>query len=126
MIKLLEQTRRHDITFNRNGRILITARVARLLDLRPGDCINIGIDNGECLLYVSRLDSPVGRHVAQCYPTKRNSRHFRASSVELSRRFLNFANVHEDQVSFMIGNRICKSINGHVAVFLPIIYKMPL
>ncbi len=126
MIKLLEHTRRPDITFNRNGRILITARVAQLLDLRPGDCINIGVENGECLLYASRLDNPLGRHVAQCYPTKRNSRHFCVSSVELSRGFLDFANVQKDKASFMIGERICKSSNGHVGVFLPIIYKMPL
>ena len=41
MIKLLQRTRRPDITFCRNGRISITARVVRLLSLQPGDSINI-------------------------------------------------------------------------------------
>ena len=43
MIKLLEHTRKPDITFNRNGIIQITSRLARALSLCPGDAINISI-----------------------------------------------------------------------------------
>ena len=49
---LLEKSRKADISFHRNGKIDITARVARLLSLRRGDVIDVGVDNTECFLYV--------------------------------------------------------------------------
>lgn len=49
MIKLLEHTRRPDISFYRNGTIRIAARVSRMLSLSPGDVINIAVTEGEYL-----------------------------------------------------------------------------
>ena len=54
MKHLLENTRRHDITFNASGRIEISSRVTRELDLKPGDVIDIAVDERtrEVYLYV--------------------------------------------------------------------------
>ena len=52
MENIIERTRRKDITFYKSGRIDITARVARILNLKQGDSINISKDeNGEFLLF---------------------------------------------------------------------------
>lgn len=122
MIKLLEHTRRPDITFCRNGRILITARVARILSLRPGDTINVACLDREYLLYAVRHDNNVGRHVAQCYPTKKRSRNYCANSVELCRSMLSIAGVSTDRVSLMAGEPITRN----ETVYLPIITQCPL
>ena len=66
----LENTRRPDITFNTDGRIDITARVAKALSLHPGDVIDIAHDGGEYLLYVKHHNA-IGRHEAQCHPTNK-------------------------------------------------------
>lgn len=122
MVKLLEHTRRPDITFCRNGRILITARVARILSIRSGDTINIALSDGEHLLYAVHHDKAIGRHVARCYPTKKRSRNFCANSVELCRAVLSIAKVSTDRVSLMAGEPITRNDT----VYLPIITRCPL
>lgn len=122
MIKLLQRTRRPDITFCRNGRISITARVVRLLSLQPGDSINIAFHLGECYLLASRHTDAIGRHIAQCYPTKKGSRNYCANSVTLARLMLDNCKVQGERASFMVGKEEMR--NGEVC--LPIIYKMPL
>lgn len=122
MIKLLVNTRRPDITFSRNGRIHITARVARMLSLQPGDNINIAHDHGEYLLFATHRDNTIGRHVAQCWPTKKGSRNFCANSVTLCRLLLSESNISADKAAFMVGEPICKEGN----IFAPIITKLPL
>ena len=75
MVSLLNNTRRPDVTFHADGRIDITARLAKMLDLHDGDVINIANDKSEYFLYVQhRADNLVGRHEAQCYPTNRRGR----------------------------------------------------
>lgn len=120
MIRLLDKTRRHDITFYRNGRILITARVVRMLGLSPGDSINIAITDGEYLLYA--LHNPFGRHEAQCYPTKRGSHNFCANSARLTRAVLDASRTSASRASFMIGEQI---IIQHT-LYCPIIIRHPL
>ena len=122
MIKLLQHTRRPDITFCRNGRILITARVAHILSLSPGDSINVAFIDLEYLLYAVRHENNIGRHVAQCYPTKKHSRNYCANSVELCRYMLSIANVSTDRVSLMAGEPITRNDT----VYIPIIYQCPL
>lgn len=122
MIKLLQRTRRPDITFSRDGRISVTARVARLLSLRPGDSINVAFHLGECYLMASRNGNAVGRHVARCYPTKKGSRNCRANSVTLCRLMLDACGIRGQRASFMAGE--AETPDGEV--YLPIIYKSPL
>lgn len=122
MIKLLQRTRRPDITFCRNGRISLTARVVRLLSLRPGDGINIVFHLDECYLTASRNAGAIGRHIASCHPTKKGSLNYCANSVLLARLMLERCNVRERRASFIVGKE--EVIDGEV--YLPIIYKMPL
>lgn len=104
MKKLLEHTRRPDISFCRKrGTIRITARVARVLTLRPGDAINISVSNGEYLLHAIHLVNNIGRHEAQCYPSKKGSNNYCAYSVRLSRSLLDAVNVKADKVAYMVG-----------------------
>lgn len=122
MIKLLERTRRPDITFSRNGRISITARVVRLLSLQPGDSINVAFHLGECYLLAARHDNAIGRHIAQCYPTKKGSRNYCANSVMLCRLMLDNCRIREQRASFMVGQ--AEKRDGETV--LPIIFKHPL
>ena len=82
---VLGNTRRPDVTFYTNGRIDITARAARLLNLHDGDVIDIASIDGECYLYVKHLGSDVtGRHQAAVHATKRGSRNYRCHSIKLA------------------------------------------
>lgn len=132
MKKLLEHTRRPDISFNRNGTIRITARVARILSLCPGDTINIAVSNGgnpdqpahgatrtspaEYLLYATHHVNNTGRHEAQCYPTKTGSKNFCANSVRLCRSLLDSVGVKADKASFMIGEAFERGDTTYLAI----------
>lgn len=120
MINLLRQSRRPDITFSRDGRIFITAKVAAMLDLRSGDCVNIAGDNGEFLLFATRHTN--GRHRATVHPTKQGSHNFCANSVDLCRALFDAVGVTTDRVSYMIGDPIVIADQK----YLPIITRLPL
>lgn len=84
MVSLLGNTRRPDISFYRDGRIDITSRVARSLELCDGDVIDVMKHKSEFYLYVRYRNYEIlGKHEAQCHSTKRHSNHFRAHSVRL-------------------------------------------
>ena len=120
MQPLLEHTRRHDITFCRNGIIRITARVARVLDISPGDSINIACYGGEYLLFATRHN--VGRHEGQCRPTKKGSGNFCANSARLCRSLFESLGLSCEKASFMAGEKI--TLAG--STFLPIITSAPM
>ena len=87
-------TRRPDITFYRNGRIDITARIANIIGLRAGDVIDIGRERGELYLYrLHKYETLIGRHEAQCMSTHKGrlhpSRNLRAFSKRLTDCILN-------------------------------------
>lgn len=82
---ILGNTRRPDVSFYSNGRIDITARAAKQLNLHDGDVVDIAAIDGECYIYVKHLGTDVmGRHEAACYPTKRGSNNYRCHSVRLT------------------------------------------
>lgn len=123
MIKLLEHTRRPDISFSRKrGTIRITAKVARVLALRPGDSINIAVSNGEYLLHAVPLVNNFGRHEAQCYPTKKGSHNYCANSVRLCRSLLDSVGIKADKVAYMVGEAF---VRGNTT-YVPIITLHPL
>ncbi len=122
MNKLLKQTRRPDISFACNGRIRITARVARALSLRPGDVINIAVDGGEYLLHAIRIDDAVGRYEAQCYPTKKGTDSYCANSVRLCRSMLAAAGPGATLAAYAVG----LPIQRDSITYLPIITRRPL
>jgi hypothetical protein len=126
MKHLLDNTRRHDITFNADGRIEISARATRALDLHPGDVIDVAIDEvgRECYLYIKhRAEKLSGRHKAQCHVT--NSRvkkcnSLRAHSVELCRKVLDMRGISSNQARLPVGDVV--AIDG-INSALPIIIR---
>lgn len=122
MIKLLEHTRRPDISFNRDGTIRITARVARTLCLCPGDSINIAVSGGEYLLHAIHHSTDFGRHVAQCFPSKRGSNNLCARSVALCRSLFDMAGITTNRASFIVGEKIERA----GTIYVPIITRYPL
>lgn len=84
MESLLGNTRRPDVSFYRDGRIDITSRVAKSLNLSAGDVIDVMKHGSEFYLYVRYRNFEIlGKHEAQCHSTKRRSNHFRAHSIRL-------------------------------------------
>lgn len=111
MKHLLDNTRRHDITFNADGRIEISAHITRALDLRPGDVIDVAVDerHRECYLYVKyRAQQLSGRHRAQCYRTGRGRtcNSLRAHSVELCRQMLDMRGCSASQARLPVGDPV--------------------
>lgn len=123
MVRLLQNSRRPDISFNRsNGLIRINARLAKTLHLQPGDTINIMQDNGEFLLYAIHLDNPIGQHEPHCYPTKKGSHNYCAKSVRLCRAMMTATGTSTVKVSYIVGSPILRGGTTYV----PIITKLPL
>lgn len=87
--KVISATRRSDITFHRDGRIDITAHVAKILDMHDGDVINIaevGDRFTEHFLYVARrAQETCGRHAATCRPVKNGGNYLRTYCRSLAR-----------------------------------------
>lgn len=104
--RVLGDTRRADIRFNACGRVDISARVARMLDLSPGDVIDVatcGVPT-EYYLYVAlRAEEAVGRHEAAVFPTNRSGKHSRTYSRRLCRVMIGLAGT-SGPVSFASGN----------------------
>ena len=79
MHSILNITRRPDVTFYPSGRIDITSRIAKVLNLCEGDVIDIAVNGCEYQLYVKhKADSYVGSHEAT------GSRNFRCYSKRLT------------------------------------------
>ena len=99
MTTLLPNTRRPDVSFYANGRIDITARVAKMLSLHENDVIDIALQGGEYLLYRKyKAESLIGRHEAQCHVTKRGlfrSNNIRAYSKRLCAAMLKASGTHQ-------------------------------
>ncbi len=125
MFNLLVNTRRPDVSFNRNGKIRLTARVVRMLSMSPGDSINIAVNDGEYLLHSTPhdADETLRRFEAKCYPSKRGGgKHYCANSVRLCRSLLSSIGCTADKVSFIVGDAI--EMNGKI--YLPIITQYQL
>lgn len=123
MDALLQNQRRPDISFSRRrGIISVSARVARALDLSPGDALVVTRTGAEYLLHAIRPQCLVGRFEAQCYPTKKGSRNFRAYCVRLCRAVLDEAGITADMAAFAVGHPLVH----HGKTFLPIITLNPI
>lgn len=125
MFNLLVHTRRPDVSFSRNGKIRLTARVVRMLSMSPGDSINIAVNDGEYLLHsISHdLNESLMRFEAKCYPSKRGrGKNYCANSVRLCRSLLASIGCDADKVAFNVGDAV--EMNGKI--YLPIITLNPL
>lgn len=119
MKSILGNTRKADITFSRNGRINISARVSKSLGLTNGDIIDIieDQDQEEFYLYVKYRSPVVGRHEGKVFRSNKSGHYFVASSITLCRYILSKCNVNE-RVSLSCGSPITLSSFG---IALPII-----
>ncbi len=123
MTSIHANTRRHDVTFHANGRIDITARVAKVLHLQRGDVINVRTDdNGEPVLYVHlRAHERIGRNDGAVFPTyqgKRSANNFRTYSRRICQYILQIAGT-TNIARLTLGLPITK---GDTTI-IPIIYK---
>ena len=88
---IIPTTRRGDVTFHPNGRIDLTAHVSKVLNLHPGDVVNIAEDDehpDEHFLYVSRrCAQTTGRHSCTCRRVKAGN-YLRIFSKSLSNHIL--------------------------------------
>ena len=88
-------SRKPDISFYRSGRIDITSKLSKRLDLEAGDVIDIGFDGMEYYLYVmAKGANIIGRHEAVCRPTNPECprcRNLRAYSRRLCERIIRAA-----------------------------------
>lgn len=85
MQSILVNTRKPDVVFHRGGRISISARVSKALNLAHGDVIDIMEGEEETYLYV-RLRAPVvGRHEGRVFRSNKKGYHCVASSITLCR-----------------------------------------
>lgn len=93
MESIMKTIRRPDLIFRPDGHFDLSARVTRILDLHPGDAIDILSDGTELYLYIAHRSNDVNdaRYLTRVYPTKNKSRHFRGASVQLCRSILALA-----------------------------------
>ncbi len=126
MTDLISNTRRPDVSFYSNGRVDITARVAKELRIETGDVINISTDGYEYLLYVKmKADNVRGAHEAVCYPTsRRNTHNFRAHSIRLARAVIDIVGVHLGEARLPVGKSYFSKELGSIVV--PLITRNPL
>ncbi len=119
MQSILGNTRKADIVFRSSGRIDITARVAKSLDLQHGDVIDIALGGGEWYLYVKHRAPKVGRHEGMAFRSNTKGNHYRVWSKTLCNAVLNECKV-SDKVKLCVGTPVNLHIYG---VALPIIIK---
>lgn len=123
---ILKQTRRHDVVFCRDGIIRISANIAKILDIQPGDCINIDADRGEYLLYIYHRASVVHPELAQypaaCHKAKANCRNMVTRCKTLANAILDIAGVQDFKAGFYCGEPVDKDQHR----YLPIITRNPL
>lgn len=122
MIKLLDHTRRPDVSFSRDGTITITSRVARALKLTRGDSVNIALRDGEYLLHAVPHQSSPGRFEARCYPANKRDRYFRANSARLCRALLDAVGFTGRRAAYAVG----EPLEVGCVTYVPIITALPL
>lgn len=88
MQSILKSNRRPDISFSQSGQINLSAHVVKALNLQPGDAIDIKTDGFEYYLYVRSPATPGARYEAQCFPSNKKGKHFRAYSRRLCKAML--------------------------------------
>lgn len=87
--KLIPNNRRADISFRQNGRIDISARVAKSVGIKKGDVINIKKINGEFYLYVAvPSDQCCGNYSARCTQPNAASKNLRVWCSEICKSIL--------------------------------------
>ena len=89
MKSILLNSRKHDISFHANGKIDISAHIARKLSLAPGDVIDIVQTGGKWYLYVKlHAGTYAGRHTGAVWSTAHGKGTFRTWSKTMTKAVL--------------------------------------
>ena len=123
MKSLLSNTRRAEVTFADSGQISISARVARIIDARPGDAIDVLCDGSDFYLYVSHRAKEMrgARYEATCYPAVRGGQHIRANSRRLCETILDICRRHR-RVALPVGET---RIDSHGRTLITLLTCLP-
>ncbi|MBD5210977.1 MAG: hypothetical protein HDS77_06905 [Bacteroidales bacterium] len=124
MTSILNNSRRPDITVNISGRIDITSRIVKLLNMQAGDVVDVCQHGVEYFLYVRRTSQEiVGRHEGLCFPTSRGGRgSYRTWSVRLAKALRDVCGKEDYIVRFPCGE--AQVIDEKI--YVPIIVRNPL
>lgn len=128
MTSLLDDSRKPDITFHSSGRIDITARVVKLLEICQGDVIDVMTDGLEYMLYVRHRAANIsGAHEAQCYPTNRGrrTRNFRCHSRRLCQTLIAKVKPSASELRLTAGELVNRP-DLTCKVLVPLITRNPL
>lgn len=123
MKSVLGNTRKPDLIFHKNGRINVSARVARLLNITHGDIVDIMELTEEYYLYVRGRAPHVGRHEGMAYRSNKRGNHFIVSSRRLCDFILRLCR-ESDEVRLCCGELCLLRPEGKQA--LPIITRFKL
>lgn len=92
MVSLLGNSRKHDIVVFNSGRIDISARIAKMLNIQDGNILDIMIDKGELLLYVKHRNPVFGKHEAVVKFSNRYGKHCRLHSKKIAQFIIDKTN----------------------------------
>lgn len=93
-MKLIENTRKPDIYFRKNGQIDITSEISKALNLKAGDAINIWHSGGEYYLYKDSHDMKF-RRCGICREVNKGSNFFRVNFAGLARKMIEVSGKEE-------------------------------
>ena len=123
MKSVLENSRKSDLTFWRDGHIDICARVSKALDLKAGDVIDIAVDEGfqrEYYLYTRHTGGALnGRHAGTCRAVNGpRSRYLRVNNKKLTRFVLRHTG-EQEQAHVMCGEVTDTPLGRAMVIIIP-------
>lgn len=123
MENLVSTLRKHDLTVYRTGRIDISAHLASLLSLSPGDSINVAKDGNEFYIYVAHRASSSNRQFrSRVFRSSSGGASFRLQFKLLARRLMSECGFNGSVMRIPAGSPLAKPFSP-VAVPL-ITYKI--
>ena len=131
MRSLIDNTKRPDVIFHKNGKIDIAANVAKTLNLKAGDVIDIITNNIEYYIVVKyKANEVVGNHDCKVMRSNKHGNHLRCYSKKLCNKIFSICNfeinssyLYSDKVRLACGLPTVISTHDRA---LPLIIKNPL
>lgn len=127
MESVMGNCRKADVTFHRNGRIVISAMVTAMLGIEEGDVIDIirekhGRDGDEYYLNVRLRQPKVGQYCGKVWKTNRRGRNLRTNAKILTDCVLS-AFPGEEKIGICVGKPM--SLEGYGTCLPLILRKIP-
>lgn len=131
MRSLIDNTRRPDVVFYRNGKIEIAANVAKTLNLQAGDVIDIITNNIEYYIVVKyKANEVVGNHDCKVMRSNKRGNHLRCYSTKICNKIFSICNFELDS-SYLYSDKVRLACGLPTTLpthdrALPLIIKNPL